>query len=200
MQIDDQARAAARLHDINATQIALANGAQEVDAVEIDPLIYQLGLTIHPDHPYDDPRVKIFIEDGRTFLRNTPAKYDLIVYALPDSLTLTSAYSSLRLESFLLTSNSIQEAMRRLNPGGMVVLYNYYRDEWLIHKLAGMVQAASGSLPYVTTYGATGRAAVCAAGPSHRRRRAPRRSGSAAIPPARGLACVGCKPGPCKIG
>ncbi|MBE0697878.1 MAG: spermidine synthase, partial [Anaerolineaceae bacterium] len=146
-------------------QIALANGAEQVDAVEIDPWIYRLGLSLHPDHPYADPRVKVHIEDGRTFLRNTTEEYDLIIYALPDSLTLTSAYSSLRLESFLLTSNSIAEAYRHLSPNGLVVLYNYYRENWLIEKLAGMVQSATGTAPYVTTYGDTGRAAVFMAGP-----------------------------------
>jgi len=145
--------------------IALVNGAEHVDAVEIDPLIYKLGLTLHPDHPYDDPRVTVYIEDGRTFLRNAKDQYDLIVYALPDSLTLTSAYSSLRLESFLLTENSIAEASRLLSPDGLVVLYNYYREQWLVAKLAAMVESGAGMTPYVTTYGDTGRAAVIMAGP-----------------------------------
>lgn len=145
--------------------IALANGAEKVDAVEIDPLIRQLGYTLNPDRPYDDPRVNVYVEDGRTFLRNTAEQYDLIVYALPDSITLTSAYSSLRLESFLLTSDSIAEARRHLSQDGLVVLYNYYRQPWLIHKLAGMVEAAFGAQPFVTTYGDTGRAAVLIAGP-----------------------------------
>ena len=111
--------------------IALANGVEQVDAVEIDPLIAHFGTTLNPDKPYDDPRVKVYVEDGRTFLRNTNQQYDLIIYALPDSLTLTSAYSSLRLESFLLTTESLQEAKKRLTSDGLVVLYNYYREEWL---------------------------------------------------------------------
>lgn len=145
--------------------IALANGAEHVDAVEIDPLIYHFGQALNTDQPYADPRVKVYVEDGRTFLRNTAGSYDLIVYALPDSVTLTSAYSSLRLESFLLTTNSIEEASRHLSPDGALVLYNYYRQDWLIHKLAGMVESAFQSPPFVTTYGDWGRAAVLIAGP-----------------------------------
>ncbi len=145
--------------------IALANGAEHVDAVEIDPQIYRLGQTLNPDHPYADPRVSVFIEDGRTFLRNTTEKYDLVIYALPDSLTLTSAYSSIRLESFLLTVESLQDARSRLAENGALVLYNYYREDWLIDKLAGMVETVFGSPPYVTTYGEWGRAAVLIAGP-----------------------------------
>ena len=145
--------------------IALNNGAEHVDAVEIDPVIHRLGLTLNPDRPYDDPRVRVHINDGRSFLQNSSQKYDLIVFALPDSLTLTSSYSSLRLESFLLTTDAIESAGDLLNPDGLIVLYNYYRQDFLIRKLAGMMETALASPPYVTTYGGYGRASVIIGGP-----------------------------------
>ncbi len=145
--------------------IALNNGAEEVDAVEIDPVIYKLGIELNPDHPYTDPRVKVYINDGRSFLQNSKQKYDLIIFALPDSLTLTSSYSSLRLESFLLTTDAIKTASHLLNDDGLIVLYNFYRQDFLVRKLAGMVNTALGQPPYVTTYGQYGRAAVIMGGP-----------------------------------
>jgi spermidine synthase len=145
--------------------IALHNGAEHVDAVEIDPRIYLLGQTLHPDKPYADSRVIVHIDDGRAFLRNSRERYDLIVFALPDSLTLTSGYSSLRLESFLLTTDAIRQAREHLADDGLLVMYNYYREDWLVRKLAGMVEAAFGAPPYVTTYGAWGRAAAFMDGP-----------------------------------
>jgi hypothetical protein len=145
--------------------IALHNGATHVDAVEIDPVIYKLGTTLNPDLPYADPRVSVYIDDGRAFLRNTANEYDLIVFALPDSLTLTSGFSSLRLESFLLSTEAIRSARDHLSENGLVVLYNYYRQDWLVKKLAGMVEMALGTPPFVTTYGAWGRAAVIINGP-----------------------------------
>jgi hypothetical protein len=145
--------------------IALNNGAEEIDAVEIDPVIYRLGLTLHPDHPYDDPRVKVYVDDGRSFLRHSTQKYDLIIFALPDSLTLTSSYSSLRLESFLLTTDAFASARDLLADDGLIVLYNYYRQDFLVQKLAGMVDEAFGTPSYVTTYGDSGRAAVIINGP-----------------------------------
>src|SRR6266699_2154989 len=87
--------------------IALAYGVDSITAVEIDPTIQALGAQYHPQHHYSDPRVKVVINDGRSFLQNTSEKYDLIIFALPDSLTLTSSNTSLRLESFLLTQESI---------------------------------------------------------------------------------------------
>src|SRR5262249_32668789 len=38
----------------NDVAIALANGAEHVDAAEIDPVIAELGREHHPAHPYDD--------------------------------------------------------------------------------------------------------------------------------------------------
>src|SRR5262249_19709636 len=103
----------------NDVQAALANGARPVDAVEIDPVLYRIGRDRHPDQPYADPRVSIHLDDGRSFLRKTQAKYDLVIYALVDSLVLQSGYSNLRLESFLFTEEAFQEIKSCLKPGGV---------------------------------------------------------------------------------
>ncbi len=110
----------------NDVTIALAQGAAHVDAVEIDPLLYRLGRDHHPDHPYQDPRVTVHIEDGRSFLHDTERRYDLVLYAIPDSLTVLAGQSSLRLESYLLTREAMQEVHEHLKPGGVVSMYHYY--------------------------------------------------------------------------
>jgi len=145
--------------------VALANGVEHVDAVEIDPRLYELGRKLHPDHPYDDPRVSVHIDDGRAFLRKSQDRYDLIIFALTDSLRLTSSHAALRLESFLLTEESLRSARAHLSDQGLLVLYNYYREDWSIKKLAAMSNAAFGAPPYVTSYGAWGRAAAIMNGP-----------------------------------
>src|SRR3954466_4014347 len=108
------------------TATALAHDVQNITAVEIDPVIQKLGAELHPDHPYSDPRVRLVNNDGRVFLRHTKEKYDLIIFALPDSLTLTSSIANLRLESFLFTQDSLDAARGALAPDGILVLYNYY--------------------------------------------------------------------------
>ena len=147
------------------TALALANGVDSITAVEIDPTIQQLGAKLNPNRPYSDPRVHVVINDGRSFLQNTTDHYDLIIFALPDSLTLTSSNTSLRLESFLLTQDAIATARTRLTSNGLVVLYNYYRQDWLVQKLATMAGNAFHQQPLVTTYGGSGRAAAIMAGP-----------------------------------
>ena len=143
--------------------VALAKGAKHVDAVEIDPAIQRIGIEKHPDKPYDDPRVTRINDDGRAFIRRTQGDYDLVVFALPDSLTLVSTSANLRLESFLFTREAFAEVRDRLAPGGMFVLYNYYRSDWLPAKIGGMLQESFGSAPIARLYG--GAAATLAVGP-----------------------------------
>jgi spermidine synthase len=107
-----------------------------IDAVEIDPVIQSLGRRDHPDHPYQDPRVTGHLGDGRNFLRSTNKKYDLILFALVDSLVLHSGVSNLRLESYLFTRESIEDVKRCLKPDGLFVMYNYFRQGWIVARLA----------------------------------------------------------------
>ncbi len=148
------------------TATALAYGVQSITAVEIDPTILQLGKQFNPDQPYSNPRVKLVVNDGRNFLENTTEHYDLIIFALPDSLTLTSSNTSLRLESFLLTQNSIAAARAHLTSNGLLILYNFYRTNWLVDKLVNMVgHTFNNQEPFVSTYGGRGRGAVIMDGP-----------------------------------
>jgi SAM-dependent methyltransferase len=143
--------------------IALANGAGHVDAVEIDRAIQKLGIDFHPDAPYADPRVTRHENDGRAYLRGTDKQYDLVIFALPDSLTLVSTTANIRLESFLFTDEAFQSVRDHLSPDGVFVLYNYYREPWLISKLHSMLDETFDSPPILRTYEA--RKAILAAGP-----------------------------------
>ncbi|TMR09375.1 spermidine synthase [Nonomuraea turkmeniaca] len=144
--------------------IALSKGATHVDAVEIDPKLRELGGSLHPDRPYDDPRVTTHITDGRAFLEQTGHKYDLILFALPDSLTLVSGASALRLESYLFTEEAMRAAREHLNPGGTFSMYNYYRESWLVDRLASTMQRAFGHKPCVDVVSTEGQQAVITAG------------------------------------
>ena len=146
--------------------LALSRGAQRVDAVEIDPRIQQIGIEKNPNQPYADPRVTTYIDDGRAFLSRTDNEYDLILFALPDSLTLVSGASQLRLESYLFTRESIQEAYDHLSPDGVFAMYNYYREDWLINRLAGTVEEVFGHAPCIDRFTAVQSLAVMAIGKS----------------------------------
>jgi hypothetical protein len=128
----------------NDVAMALAHNVGRIDAVEIDPTIVALGQRLHPAAPYDDSRVTVYIDDARAFLEKTDKKYDLVIFALPDSLVLASSFGSVRLESYLFTKEAFQSVQKHLTAEGMVVLYNYYRYDWLIDKLLSMLRDVFG--------------------------------------------------------
>jgi SAM-dependent methyltransferase len=124
-------------------------GVDRIDAVEIDPAIQDIGVSFHPDHPYQDPRVVRHLDDGRHFLRTTERKYDLVVYALVDSLILHSSYGNLRLESYLFTKEAFEDVQRVLKPGGTFVIYNYLRQGWIVERIAAMAQEVFSCAPTI---------------------------------------------------
>lgn len=140
--------------DLNA---ALQAGAKHIDAVEIDPVILQIGKDQHPERPYSDERVTIYNNDGRNFLRTSHTKYDVIIFALTDSLILNSGFSQVRLESYLFTLNSFKMAKEHLNKKGLFVMYNDYRTDWLIKKLGTMDKIIFGESPQVVNLGGASR-------------------------------------------
>jgi SAM-dependent methyltransferase len=144
---------------------ALRHGASHVDAVEIDPVIIRLGREHHPDRPYSDPRVTIVNDDARHFLRTTNKTYDLVVFALIDSLTMQSSFSGVRLESYMFTEESFRAVRDRLAPDGLLVVYNYFREPWLVDRLANIAAIAFGQEPRLHVHEARAYLGVMMAGP-----------------------------------
>lgn len=132
----------------NDVAVALAQGAQRVDAVEIDPAIMQLGRDHHPDRPFSDPRVTTHVDDGRAFMERTERRYDLILLALPDSATIVTGQSALRLENYLFTTQALTQARSLLKPDGTFAMYNYY-EPWLLDRYANTVRTVYDASPCV---------------------------------------------------
>jgi spermidine synthase len=131
----------------NDVAAALLNGATHVDAVEIDPVIADIGRRRNALAPYADPRVTLIIDDGRAMLTRAQPGYDLIIFALTDSLVKLSSVSTLRLENFLFTRESVRRAFALLAPDGDLYLYNTYREDWLVEKIGHLMQEATGVAP-----------------------------------------------------
>lgn len=140
----------------NDVSVALRQGASRVDAVDIDAELMAIGERFHPEHPYDDPRVHRFVDDGRAFLERSDTRYDLIVFALPDSLTLVSGQSAVRLESYLFTREAFRAAADHLQPQGAFTIYNFYRERWLADRLAGTLADVFETRPCLDIGGSAG--------------------------------------------
>lgn len=141
----------------NDVSRALQWGAEYIDAVDIDPRIQALGERDHPDDPYErnkpvnDKRVHVTITDGRNFLKAGDKQYDLVIFALVDSLVLHSGYSNIRLESFLFTQQALADVKKRLKPGGLFIMYNYFRQGWIVARLKKGLTETFGTEPLVLT-------------------------------------------------
>lgn len=133
----------------NDTAVAILNNAQEIDAVEIDPVIAKYGSKYHPLSPYQDKRVNLVVDDGRSFMTHTREKYDLIIFAWADSLVRVSSLSQLRLENYLFTEESIQRAYKLLTDDGCIYIFNSFPQSWTGEKLVKMIYNATNKYPKI---------------------------------------------------
>tara|TARA_R110002072_G_scaffold243821_2_gene403148 strand:- start:143743 stop:145935 length:2193 start_codon:yes stop_codon:yes gene_type:complete len=129
---------------------ALRNGATRVDAVEIDPEIRALGNQ-HPEHPYQDPRVTVHLNDARIFLAGAQKKYDMVVFGLIDSHVLLSHRSNVRLDSFVFTEEAFRLARGHLKPGGLLVVSHAVGTDWFQDRMRATLAAAFGKPPVMLT-------------------------------------------------
>jgi spermidine synthase len=134
----------------NDVAAALRHGAKHIDAVEIDPLIYNLGKRYHPERPYDSERVSVHIDDARAFFRKTDRRYDLIVFAYLDAHTMLSSFSSLGLDNYVYTLESVRDARALLAAGGTLTLAFDSGETYVDQRLYGILkQVFNGVGPHV---------------------------------------------------
>jgi len=136
----------------NDVAAALRAQCASVDAVEIDPAIAHLGRELHPEHPYDSSKVHLHIDDGRAFFHQAHAsgeRFDVIVFGLVDSQTALSVMSSLRLEFFLYSRESFEEALSLLDPqhGLFVVGFSVGWKDWVAQRIYHTLELANHGAP-----------------------------------------------------
>jgi len=134
----------------NDVAAALLSGVEQIDAVEIDPVISKMGTKHNPFNVFNKDNVNLYVNDGRAFMSNTNEKYDLIIFALTDSLIKVSPMAQLRLENYLFTTESVERAFQMLTETGDVIFYNYYRKPWVAKKIQKMIFKAIGVAPEIT--------------------------------------------------
>ena len=128
----------------NDVNVALANGALEIVAVEIDPVILELGEKYNATRPYDSPRVRVEVDDARNFLRNSEERFDIVVFGTIDSQSLLSGHSNLRLENYVYTREALADARRLIADGGVVAIFYSVYKPWLYGRIYSTVREVFG--------------------------------------------------------
>ena len=131
----------------NGTAAALRNGVPDVTAVDIDPVILEYGRRFHPEQPYSSPNVKVVCDDARSFLANTPERYDVIAYEFLDSQTTTSMTNT-RLDHYVYTRESFAQAKSLLVPGGMLVVRFGYERPFIADRMHSVLREVFGETPF----------------------------------------------------
>ena len=122
---------------------ALVFGAARVDGVEINPIIandvmrdrflaFSGGL-------YNNRRIRIAIDDGRSFVRRTPDRYDVIQASLVDTWAATAAGAYTLTENTLYTVDAFQDYLDHLSDEGVLTITRWVADGL---RLVSLAQAA----------------------------------------------------------
>jgi spermidine synthase len=102
--------------------LALEHGARSVVGVDINPLMVEAGKTLkgYFNDFYDDPRVIIEEMDGRTYVRTTANKFDIVTLTAVDTGALLHSNAHVLLENYLYTHEAFEEYLRILRENGLV--------------------------------------------------------------------------------
>jgi spermidine synthase len=112
--------------------IARLHGAAEVTAVEVNPLVARDVMSSEPflsysGRLYEQPGVRLVVDEGRSFLRRSREHYDLIVGSMVDTWAATAAGAFALSENNLYTVEAFSDYLERLEPDGMLSLTRWYQ-------------------------------------------------------------------------
>jgi hypothetical protein len=104
---------------------SLTGGSKDVTAVEINPIIartvMQQRFADLSHRLYFRPEVHLFVEDGRSFVRRSPEKYQVLQATLVDTWASTAAGAFALSENNLYTTDAFRDYLNHLTDDGLMV-------------------------------------------------------------------------------
>ncbi|HEV2687539.1 MAG TPA: hypothetical protein VGV35_03265 [Bryobacteraceae bacterium] len=104
---------------------SLASGSKDVTAVEINPIIAQTIMRQRfadlSNRLYFRPDVHVFTEDGRSFVRSSQEKYQVLQATLVDTWASTAAGAFALSENNLYTTDAFRDYLNHLTDDGLMV-------------------------------------------------------------------------------
>ncbi len=112
---------------------AVASGSPSVTGIEINPIIVNDVMrgryADYSYHLYDRPEVHIHVQDGRSYIRSSREKYDVVQMTLVDTWASTAAGAFALSENNLYTLEAFREYFDHLKPDGMIAI-----TRWEFHQ------------------------------------------------------------------
>ena len=122
---------------------ALVFGAAHVDGIEINPIIaddvMRDRFAAFSGGIYANPRIRIVVDDGRSFVRRSPDKYDVIQASLVDTWAATAAGAYTLTENTLYTVEAFDDYLDHLSDDGVLTITRWVFDGL---RLVSLAQAA----------------------------------------------------------
>ena len=132
---------------------AVANGSPSVTGIEINPIIattimrgkyadYSYGL-------YSRPNVHIKVSDGRSWVRQSDQKFDVVQMTLVDTWASTAAGAFALSENNLYTVEAFREYFDHLKPDGFIAItrWEFARPREALRVVAQAMRALEGEPP-----------------------------------------------------
>jgi spermidine synthase len=133
---------------------AVTHGSPNVTGIEINPIIAnRIMRERYADfayHLYERPNVHINVADGRSFIRNSGSRYDVIQMTLVDTWASTAAGAFALSENSLYTSEAFREYFEHLKPDGMIAI-----TRWEFRRPREALRVVSQAMDALQRLGAT---------------------------------------------
>lgn len=127
---------------------ALGAGTKRVTGVEVNPIIAKVIMQDkflkESEGLYKDARVRIVVDDGRSFVRRSREHYDVIQASLVDTWAATAAGAFALTENTLYTMEAFADYYDHLSDDGVLTMTRWYTGDH--GETARLVVLAAGAL------------------------------------------------------
>lgn len=115
----------------NDVMAARVFGQKQITAVEINPIIAQDVMSSEPFKSYSgsiyqQPDVRLVVDEGRSFIRSSPDRYDIIQATMVDTWAATAAGAFSLSENNLYTVEAFKDYVTHLTDDGALTMTRWY--------------------------------------------------------------------------
>lgn len=110
--------------------LALTSGSKDITAVEINPTIveYVKSYGEKAGNIYDNPKVKVNVDEGRNYVSRSNEKFDIILLGFVDSSSAIASGGLVMSENYLYTVEAFKDYLNHLKDDGILAFVRYDID------------------------------------------------------------------------